>query len=217
MSIGRALTGWAGYAAVALVGAVLAWTAQGWRADARLAKVEKDWGDERAVSSQLLAQAQDEARTESERRYQAMNEVRDEADQNLARVVVAERAAADERVRDAVADYARRHRAPARHPGATQSGPTSADPIGLLAELLGEADGMAEVYAAEADRARVAGWRASVHTMRCALPAASVGVEYCGHARPIYFDSAQQVDATPAGVRRQVLEGNETWRALCRH
>ena len=65
MSIGRALTGWAGYAAVALVGAVLAWTAQGWRADARLAKVEKDWGDERAVSSQLLAQAQDEARTES--------------------------------------------------------------------------------------------------------------------------------------------------------
>ena len=29
MSIGRALTGWAGYAAVALVGAVLAWTAQG--------------------------------------------------------------------------------------------------------------------------------------------------------------------------------------------
>ena len=74
---------------------------------------------------------------------------------------------------------------------------------------------MAEVYAAEADRARVAGWRASVHTMRCALPAASVGVEYCGHARPIYFDSAQQVDATPAGVRRQVLEGNETWRALC--
>lgn len=157
MSIGRALTGWAGYAAVALVGAVLAWTAQGWRADARLAKVEKDWGDERAVSSRLLAQAQDEARTESERRYQAMNEVRDEADQNLARVVVAERAAADERVRDAVADYARRHRAPARHPGATQSGPTSADPIGLLAELLGEADGMAEVYAAEADRARVAG------------------------------------------------------------
>ena len=45
MSIGRALTGWAGYAAVALVGAVLAWTAQGWRADARLAKVEKDWGE----------------------------------------------------------------------------------------------------------------------------------------------------------------------------
>ena len=118
---------------MALVGAVLAWTAQGWRADARLAKVEKDWGDERAVSSQLLAQAQDEARTESERRYQAMNEVRDEADQNLARVVVAERAAADERVRDAVADYARRHRAPARR---RQSGPTSADPSACLPSCL---------------------------------------------------------------------------------
>ena len=201
MSIGRALTGWAGYAAVALVGAVLAWTAQGWRADARLAKVEKDWGDERAVSSQLLAQAQDEARTESERRYQAMNEVRDEADQNrrawwlLSVLPLMSGCAMPSPTTPGVT---------VRPPsGATQSGPTSADPIGLLAELLGEADGMAEVYAAEADRARVAGWRASVHTMRCALPAASVGVEYCGHARPIYFDSAQQVDATPAGVRRR--------------
>ncbi|RIQ11211.1 hypothetical protein D0846_12065 [Bordetella avium] len=50
----------------------------------------------------------------------------------------------------------------------------------------------------------------------CAAPAARVGVEYCDHARPIYFDSAAQVDATPAPVRRQVLEGNETWRLLCR-
>ena len=49
----------------------------------------------------------------------------------------------------------------------------------------------------------------------CAAPA-RVGVEYCDHARPIYFDSAAQVDQTPAGIRRQVLERNETWRQLCR-
>lgn len=48
----------------------------------------------------------------------------------------------------------------------------------------------------------------------CAAPA-RVGIEYCDHARPIYFDSAVQVDQTPEGVRRQVLEGNATWRGLC--
>ena len=49
----------------------------------------------------------------------------------------------------------------------------------------------------------------------CAAPA-RVGVEYCDHARPIYFDSAAEVERTPADVRRQVLERNETWRELCR-
>jgi hypothetical protein len=48
----------------------------------------------------------------------------------------------------------------------------------------------------------------------CAAPA-RVGVEYCDHARPIYFDSAAQVDSTPAPVRRQVLERNAMWRKLC--
>lgn len=48
----------------------------------------------------------------------------------------------------------------------------------------------------------------------CAVPA-RVGVEYCDHARPVYFDSAAQVDATPSSVRRQVLEGNEAWSRLC--
>jgi hypothetical protein len=50
----------------------------------------------------------------------------------------------------------------------------------------------------------------------CVAPAARVGVEFCEHARPVYFDTAGQVDATPALVRRQVLEINETWRRLCR-
>ncbi len=151
------LGGWKGYAVMALVGVVLGWTVQGWRADAQIAQIEKSWSDERAVSGQALAQAQGEARAESERRYQAINEVTNEADQNLARVVAAERAAADERLRDQAAEFARRHRATASHSNAAQPGPTITDPIGLLAELLGEADGMAQVYAAEADRARVAG------------------------------------------------------------
>lgn len=165
MSVGSALIGWRGYAAAALAGALAgavvaggsAWAVQDWRAEAQVARIEKNWSDERAVSSRLLAMAQDEARREEQRRYVEINEVRDEADQNLARAVAAERAAADERVRDAVADFARRNRAAASHSGTTQPSPTVADPIGLLAELLGELDGMAEVYAAEADRARIAG------------------------------------------------------------
>lgn len=48
----------------------------------------------------------------------------------------------------------------------------------------------------------------------CAAPA-RVGVEYCDHARPIYFDSAAEVDRTPPLVRRQVLERNEAWSRLC--
>jgi len=48
----------------------------------------------------------------------------------------------------------------------------------------------------------------------CAAPE-RVGIEYCDHARPIYFDSGAQVQATPAPIRRQVLKGNKVWRALC--
>lgn len=49
----------------------------------------------------------------------------------------------------------------------------------------------------------------------CASRPASAGVEYCDHARPVWFDTAGQVQATPAPVRRQILDINETWRKLC--
>ncbi|KAK50481.1 hypothetical protein L576_1755 [Bordetella bronchiseptica OSU054] len=48
----------------------------------------------------------------------------------------------------------------------------------------------------------------------CAGPA-RVGVEYCDHARPIWFDTVEQVDATPAPVRRQILDNNELVKQLC--
>jgi len=49
----------------------------------------------------------------------------------------------------------------------------------------------------------------------CASRRARVGVEYCDHARPIWLDSAEQVKATPAPVRRQVRDLNRTWQRLC--
>ncbi len=48
----------------------------------------------------------------------------------------------------------------------------------------------------------------------CVAPA-RVGVEYCDHARPVYFDDAAQVDATPAPIRRQIRDANAVWRRLC--
>lgn len=54
----------------------------------------------------------------------------------------------------------------------------------------------------------------SLSVTGCAAPA-RVGVEYCEHARPVYFNNTAQVDATPAEIRRQIRDGNATWRALC--
>lgn len=54
----------------------------------------------------------------------------------------------------------------------------------------------------------------SLSVTGCVAPA-RVGVEYCEHARPVYFDTAAQVDATPASVRRQIRDGNAVWRQLC--
>jgi hypothetical protein len=42
-----------------------------------------------------------------------------------------------------------------------------------------------------------------------------VGVEYCEHAAPIWFDSAHQVDLTPSEILRRIVEHNETYSALC--
>lgn len=49
----------------------------------------------------------------------------------------------------------------------------------------------------------------------CAPLAPRTGIEYCEHAGPVYFNSAAEVDATPANIRRQVLEHNEMVARLC--
>ncbi|MNT72638.1 hypothetical protein D3C86_1092640 [compost metagenome] len=54
----------------------------------------------------------------------------------------------------------------------------------------------------------------SLSGVGCVAPE-RVGIEYCEQAQPIYFDSAAQIEATPAPIRRQVLERNNVWRILC--
>lgn len=45
----------------------------------------------------------------------------------------------------------------------------------------------------------------------CAVPAGS----YCDIARPIWWDSTEQLDATPPAITRQIVAHNETVVALC--
>ncbi|MFP3742553.1 DUF2514 family protein [Achromobacter sp. SIMBA_011] len=142
---------------VASLAAGFAWNVRGWRAESQVAQLERRWADERAVASHVLATAQDEARMQTERRYEVVNEIRNEADENLARVLAAERAAADERLRQQAVLFARRQAGRCGHSHSAGVGASAADPIGLFAELFGELDRMAEVYASEADRRRVAG------------------------------------------------------------
>lgn len=54
----------------------------------------------------------------------------------------------------------------------------------------------------------------SLSVTGCVAPA-RVGIEYCDHARPVYFADLGQVDATPADIRRQIRDGNAIWHALC--
>lgn len=47
----------------------------------------------------------------------------------------------------------------------------------------------------------------------CAAP--RVGVEYCAYAAPIWFTDQAEKAATPAPVKRQILENNKAVRRLC--
>ena len=80
----------------------------------------------------------------------------------------------------------------------------------------------------QASRTGPQGWNMCVRTWLAAMTmpwllgsslagcaAVPTGVEYCDHARPVYFGTAAEVDATPPGVRRQILEHNETVARLC--
>lgn len=39
---------------------------------------------------------------------------------------------------------------------------------------------------------------------------------YCDIAKPIWWNDLQEMEATPAGITRQVVQHNEQWAALCK-
>src|SRR3546814_16909834 len=57
--------------------------------------------------------------------------------------------------------------------------------------------------------------RISLSLAGCANNLPLVGVEYCDHAKPIWFDTPADVDATPPSIQRQILEHDMTYERLC--
>lgn len=157
MSIDRALTGWSGYAATALIGAVLAWTAQAWRYGAELADVQRQRAEDRDAQAQATVAAIEAARTEERRRTAAVEKARDDA-QTLAAAAAADAAGArGERDRLRARANALASAAAGRDPTLAAGGPAGAAAVDLLAHMLGRAVDRAEALAGVADRARIAG------------------------------------------------------------
>lgn len=146
----------AGVVALVFLAAWLAWTVQGWRQGEALADEQRQHAQTRAIHATAAEAAQRRERDEEKRRTAAMETLRHESDLALADAVQRERDAGAVRLRDALNDYARRHRAGGGAAPA-QPGAPAFDAIGLLAVVFGELDEMAGVYAAEADRSRIAG------------------------------------------------------------
>lgn len=146
----RALLGWKGYAAAAIVAGVAAWWVQGLRYDAKISRIE-------TVRAIALAEAQAKAREIEQARVAAIEEVTKDADEKIAAVQADANAAADsaKRLRS---ELTRLRRAADNTAAAGSSqGQPGADPIGVLAVVLGELDDRAGEVGRYADRLKVAG------------------------------------------------------------
>lgn len=139
------------------VGAVVVLLA--WGAIAKYGQQREQSGYEQAQIAQQLAVGRAEALTRQTeyRLILEMEERERETQQNLEKVIVAERRAADERVRRVTEDYATRYSDRAATTTATAERQAADAAIRMFAELLSELDELAEAYAAEADKRREAG------------------------------------------------------------
>jgi len=124
--------------------------------NARSHRAERDLARLHERHAAALNQALADVRAIEQRRITDMETLHHDTQTRLEAVADAARRAADERVRDIAAQYAARHR-PADDSATGTQCTTTAAAAGMLAELLGELDALAERYAAEADRRLIAG------------------------------------------------------------
>lgn len=116
-------------------------------------------GYDKAQAEYMIAVAHAEGRARQiEHELNEEMEARDrETLEQLEQVAIAEHRAADERVRKSAEEYAARYRRDTALASAAAERQAADTAIRMFAELLGGLDEAAEVYAAEADRRRVAG------------------------------------------------------------
>lgn len=144
------LNGWKGYALFMVIAGVAAWWVQGLRYDAKISRIE-------TAQAAALADTQAKARQIEQARVAAIEEVTKDADQKIA-AVQADAAAAADSAKRLRAELARLRRAAGNTAAAGSSpGQPSADPIGVLAVVLGELDDRAGEVGRYADRLKVAG------------------------------------------------------------
>lgn len=117
------------------------------------------WDQHEKQDQQAAAAFEARERAEEQRRQQSINKVIEDGQRNIDRVRANGDAAADQRVRDAAARYADRIAAAeaGRDSCTAAAGQAAAKHARVLAELLGEADRLAGVYAEAADESRVRG------------------------------------------------------------
>ena len=127
------------------------------------AHMDAQWqarGDQHEKQDQQAAAAfEARERAEEQRRQLSVNKVIEDADRKIDQVRANASAAADQRVRDAAAKYADRVAAAeaGRDSCTAAASKAAAQHARVLAELLGEADRLAGVYAEAADESRVRG------------------------------------------------------------
>ncbi|QXX78440.1 DUF2514 family protein [Alcaligenes faecalis] len=133
------------------------------------AQYKKGYSQAQAEYMVAVAHAESRARQIEHKLTEEM-EARDrETQEQLEQVAIAERRTADERVRKSAEKYADRYRRDTALASAAAERQAADTAIRMFAELLGGLDGMAEVYAAEADRRRVAG-------LACEIAYKNIGV-----------------------------------------
>ncbi|MBD9629735.1 DUF2514 family protein [Pseudomonas sp. PDM19] len=117
------------------------------------------WDQHGKADQQAAAVFEARQRAEEQRRQLSVNKVIEDADKKIDQVRANADVAADQRVRDAAAKYADRVAAAeaGRDSCTAAASKTAAQHARVLAELLGEADRLAGVYAEAADESRVRG------------------------------------------------------------
>ncbi|MBX6965983.1 DUF2514 family protein [Alcaligenes faecalis] len=121
--------------------------------------VQHKKGYDKAQAEYMIAVAHAEGRARQiEHELTQQMEIRDrETLEQLEQVAIAERRAADERVRQSAQEYAARYRRDTALASAAAERQAADTAIRMFAELLSQTDDLAGIYAAEADRRRVAG------------------------------------------------------------
>jgi signal transduction histidine kinase len=116
-------------------------------------------GYDQAQAEYMIAVAHAEGRARQiEHELTEEMEARDrDTQEKLAQIALAERRAADERVRQSAQEYAARYRRDTALASATAERQAADTAIRMFAELLSQTDDLAGIYAAEADRRRIAG------------------------------------------------------------